>query len=1064
VNGLVSWWARNSVAANLLMVACLVGGAIGFLRIEREVFPTIAIDAVQVSVAWPGAAPQEIEQQVVLRIEEAVADIDGIDELSATAFEGSGSVQITVDEGVDFQEFLDEVKGRVDGISQFPADAFPPVVREVAFNADAAYIGVYGDIGDLELSRLAEDVRDELAALPGGSPLVSVLDARNEEITIEVSEVALQRYGLTFDDVARAVRGGSINRSAGSLELETGNIQVRAENLADNREEFARIVVRQTADGGRITVGDVATVKDGLEEIDFISRLEKKPVVSLQIRAPEQTNVVGLSKAIERYIEKRRETLPPGVDFFVFFDSAELYFGRIDLVSSNAVSGLILVVIILLLFLRATVAFWVAAGIVVSFAGTFFLLPILGVSLNMLSLFAFLLVLGVVVDDAIVVGESIHRQVENGGRGADAAVLGAQLVAKPVVYAVITTMIAFAPWLFISGATSDWTRHITLTIIASLSFSIVESFLILPAHLAHMKPIDTSRGLARVQSQVAESLLWVADKLYRPLVELALKARYATVALFVMMFAISVSFVATGWVPFSFFPEVEGTFLQTFIRMPDGTPYKRNLEIFDIAEDAGGKLDAFYQDKYGKDLIESFYVEASPSQITIFMGVAPSSERPDVRGQDFQNKLREYLGDIPDAEEIDQRSGFQDTGPALAFGIEAADLDELRAASQEIQDYLVSIPGVYDVSDNLQAANEELRIILKPGAERFDLTLAEVSRQVRQAYFGEEAQRLPREGEDVRVMVRFPREDRQTIDSLYRLRVRTPTGDEVPLQAVADIEFAPSYTTIRRLDRKRSAVVYGRVRDGVESGPINREFYENFVPEWKRRNPGVDLRRRGQSEAEQEFFAEVNMLYMLAFLIMYGLIAVAFNSYWQPLLIMTAIPFGYMGAVFGHLFTGVPMALFSFFGIAAAAGVVVNDDLVLIDYVNRLRRQGAGAMRALVEAGVNRFRPIFLTSLTTFIGLVPIMLEDSFDAQFLMPTVVSLAFGVLFATIVTLVFVPAMYAVGADIARFARGVWTGRSQDRFGEGASASEAPTPDLDALDFGGKPSAARAGDPAE
>lgn len=1048
MTGLISWWARNPVAANLLMVACIIGGIIGFTRIEREVFPSIAFSAVSVSVTWPGAAPQEMENQVILRIEEAVADVDGVDEISAVAFEGSGSVTINAMEGVDINSFLDEVKSRVDGISTFPVDAFPPVVREVEFNDDAIYIGVYGDVTELELFRIAQMVRDELAVLPGSSPMVRVMDGRSEEISIEVSETQLQRYGLTFDDVARAVRGGSINQSAGTVELDTGNIQVRTENLANDAQEFGDIVIRQSQDGGLVRVRDVATVYDGLEEADFFARFNGSEVTGLAIRTPDSANVVEISRAVDRYITERNETLPSGVQLYRWYDSADLYYARMELVGGNAVTGLILVLVVLLLFLRFSVAFWVAAGIAVAFAGTFIFLPAVGVSLNMLSTFAFLLVLGVVVDDAIVVGESIHRQVENGKQGVDAAVLGAQLVAKPVVYAVVTTMIAFAPWLVVSGEAADWTRQITLTIILSLTFSIIESFLILPAHLAHMKPVDASRGFYAFQSKFANTILWFADTLYRPVVTLALKARYATVTLFTMMFAVAVAFASTGWVPFSFFPDIEGTFLQTFVRMPEGTPFKRSLEIADIVADAEQGLKDHFVEEYGVDVVQSYYYDATPSTVSVFVSIIPSEDREKVSAQMVNDKLRELIGDIPDAEEIEQFSSFNDAGPEFAVGIEANDLEDLRRASLEIQNYLQSVTGTYDITDDLQSATDELRIELKPGADRFGLTLAEVSRQVRQAYFGEEAQRLPRGGEDVRVMIRYPREARSTLDSLQTLRIRTADGSEVPLAAVAEIDFAPSYNRIRRLDRKRSATITASVRDGVEAGPINQEFYENFVPEWRVRNPGVDIRRRGASEAEAEFFGEVVGLYIMAFLIMYALLATAFNSYWQPLLIMTAIPFGYMGAIFGHLLFDVPLALFSFFGIAAAAGVVVNDDLVLIDYVNRLRAEGVGAMRALVEAGVNRFRPIVLTSATTFIGLVPIMMETSFDAQFLMPMVVSLAFGVLFATVVTLVFVPAMYAVGVDIARFSRATWKGEKQDRFGEGASQSDMETPDIDQL----------------
>lgn len=1044
MNGLISWWARNSVAANLLMVALFICGVIGYFRIEREVFPSASPNSATITVAWPGAAPQEVEEQIILRIEEAVSDIDNVKEIRARASEGFASVTVDAVETAEIRAFVDEVKSRVDGISTLPADAFPPIVREQKYNQDAVYLALYGPLDDLELTRLAKTIRDELAQVPGSSPLVDVFDSRAQEVSIEVSESELQRYGLTFDDVARAVRGSSINRSSGSIRLDTGDVGLRAQNLADTQSDFENIVVRQTADGAIVRVKDVATVLDGFEDVEFEATINGQPMTGMVIRAPEETNIVAMSKAVEKYVAERQKTLPPGVTLLIWFDTADLYFARFNLVGGNAIGGLVLVLIILLLFLRPSVAIWVAVGIAISFAGAFVLLHAVGVSLNMLSLFAFLLVIGVVVDDAIVVGENIHRQVELGQKGVDAAVLGAQLVAKPVFYAVITTMIAFLPWLFMPGQTSDFTKHISLTIVICLAFSLVESFFILPAHLSHMHPTAEHKGwLSRLQDRLADSLLWFAENVYRPLITLALRARYFTVAFFFGLLAISIALVSTGWVRFSFMPDIEGNWLSFSIDMPEGTPFSRTLEVFKKVENAGIELREDLREEYGYEVIETSFSQAYGTNARNNLSIVQADERPDISAAQILDRLREKVGDIPDAENISGNSSFNDNGPGLQFGIEAKDLEELRIASNEIQDYLETVPGVFDISDDLQSETEEIRLVLKPGAERLGLTLSEVSRQVRQAYYGEEAQRLPREGEDVRVMVRYPREARRTLDSLGSLRVRTSDGSEVPLAEVADIEFAPSYNTIRRVDRKRSATVSAHLKTNVDSGVIMRDFWGSFVPEWKRRNPGVEIRRRGQSQDEQEFMSNFVVLYLVALLAMYGLIAIAFNSYWQPLLIMTAIPFGYMGAVFGHVIWDIPMALFSYFGIGAAAGVVINDNLVLLDYVNRLRRQGAGAFNALVESGVYRFRPILLTSITTFIGLAPILFETSFDAQFLMPTVVSLAFGVMFALFVTLLFVPSMYAVGIDIARFYRARWTGEPQPPFGEGASAEgDGPT----------------------
>ncbi|MBB5519885.1 efflux RND transporter permease subunit [Amphiplicatus metriothermophilus] len=1036
MNGLIAWWARNAIAANLLMVACIAAGALAFLRIEREVFPSASFNWATISVAWPGASPREVEEQIILRIEEAISDVDGIEHVEATAREGVATVTIEGKDDVDTTLFLNEIKNRVDGISTFPADAYPPVVQQLRNQEGAIFMALYGDLSERELNRLARQLRDEVAALPNGSPLVNLWGEMREEVSIEVSEEALRRYGLTFDDVARAIRGSSLNLAGGQVRTDTGNIQVAARNLADTQEDFEQIVVRQLQDGSIIRVRDVANVIDGFEDRKQRREMNGQPSISIAVQAPETLNIVKLSKAVNEWVEKKNEELAGSAQLYVWFDSADLYFARMQLVSSNAVVGLALVLIVLLLFLRPSVAFWVSIGIAVSFAGAFIFMPAAGVSLNMLSLFAFLLVIGVVVDDAIIVGESIHNQVEEGQKGVEAAILGAQLVAKPVLFAVLTTMIAFMPWLFISGGTAQFTKHITLTIVFALTFSLVEAFFILPAHLSHMKPQNRNGLFYRLQSFFAEGLMEVADRFYRPIIKTALRLRYYTVAGFVVFFSFAVALLAQGWINFKFMPEVEGTFISLTVRLPEGAPFSRSLQIFDAVEDAADGLKERYgKDKAGEDYVKAVYIRADEGQVVSYVTVTEARYR-DESTEQIAEAFREILGPIPDAEEINTTYTINNGGADISFGIEAEDLETLRLATMDVQNYLRTLPGAYDVRNNLQSATPEIQIEMKPGAERFGLTLGEVARQVRQAFYGEEVQRLPRDGQDVRVMVRYPREARSSLATIEEMRIRTADGREVPLAAVADAKFAPSYKRIDRRDRKRSAMVSAELREGVDRAALMKAFHGEFMPEWRRRHPDASLAQRGDAEAQAEFMGEFFALYALALFAMYMLLAIAFSSYWQPVLIMTAIPFGFMGAAFGHFLFGLDFALFSFFGVGAAAGVVVNDNLVLIDYVNRLRAQGEGAFAALVRAGVGRFRPIILTSATTFIGLLPIMFERSTDAQFLKPTVVALAFGVFFATFVTLIFVPAMYAVGADIARFYRWAWTGEKQPPFGEGAS----------------------------
>jgi multidrug efflux pump subunit AcrB len=1047
VNGLISWWVRNGVAANLLMVGIIIAGLLAFFRLEREVFPSANFNGANVTVAWLGASPLEIEEQIVLRIEEAIADIDGVKHIDSSAREGVASINIEGIDTVDATRFLNDIKNRIDGISTLPLDAFPPVVSQWRNQSGAVYMALYGDYTERELNRLARKLRNEVAQLPDSSPLVDLWGDQKEEVSIEVSEETLRRYGLTFDDVARAIRGSSLNIAAGQVRTETGNIQVAARALADTQEEFERIVVRQLPDGSILRVGDVATVIDGFEDRKQKREMNGRPSISIAVNAPETLNIVKLSAAVNKWVDEKNEELAGEGKLIIWFDTADLYFGRMDLVSSNAVIGLVLVLIILLLFLRPAVAFWVSMGIAVSFAGAFIFMPMAGVSLNMLSLFAFLLVIGVVVDDAIIIGESIHNLTEeNGEGGADIATLGTQLVAKPVFFAVITTMIAFLPWLFMSGGTSQFTKHITLTIVFALTFSLVESFFILPSHLSHMKKQNKEGVYFRLQGIFADGLLNFAKNVYQPIVKMAIRFRYFTVAGFLVALAVATALLAQGWIAFKFMPEVQGTFISMTVRLPEGAAFSRSLQIFDDVEAAAERIKKKKGKVDGEDFVKSVYIRADEGQVISYMTIVGAEKRKEST-QEVAEQFRAELPEIPDAEEVNVTYTINNSGPDFSFGIESDDLEALRLSTLDVQNYLRTLPGVYDVRNNLQSATPELQIKLKPGAERFGITLAEVSRQVRQAFFGEEVQRLPREGQDVRVMVRYPASDRESMTSIESMRIRTPDGQQVPLTAIADTAFAPSFKRIERRDRQRSARITAELREDVDRAAVMRIFNQDYVPEWKLRHPGVDLAARGDAEAQAEFMSEFLSLYAVAFFAMYMVLAIAFGSYWQPVLVMSAIPFGFMGAAFGHFLFGLDFALFSFFGVGAAAGVVINDNLVLIDYVNRLRAQGEGAFSALVKAGVGRFRPILLTSVTTFVGLLPIMFERSTDAQFLMPTVVALAWGVFFAMFVTLLFVPAMYAVGADIARFYRWAWTGEKQPRVGHGhpmeSEFDESPTP---------------------
>ncbi len=1045
MKGIVAWFARNAVAANLLMIVAFIGGLMAFNQMQRQMFPVVPVTGATVSVAWQGASPQDVEEQIVTRIEEVVADIDGLDRITSVAREGNGFVNIRGRDDVDMKVFVDEIKLRVDQINNLPPAAFEPQVQR--WEQRDWYFGmtVHGDVDPLLLKRLADQVRDDIAKLPGGS-LAQVQGVLDEEVSIEVSEEGLRRFGLSFGEVAQAVRNSSINSSGGQVRSAVGDVSMTTRNLADSQEQFENIIIRQSSDQGTIRVKDVATVIDGFVDADLKATYDDRQTAFVFVVQPDEMYIDTFAKGFRDYIERANDPandiLPEGVKINILWDNSVAFEARMNLIATSAMQGAFLVMLVLILFLRPIVAFWVTIGIMTAFAGGIMLMPLLGVSWNVLSTFAVLLVIGVIVDDAIVVGENIHKEVETGRRqGIDAAIVGTQMVMKPVIFGVITTIIAFLPWAFLSGPERNFTQQISFVVVASLTFSIIECLFILPAHLSHLKKqtFDGASGrLASIQRSIADSLIWFANNIYKPTLELALKYRYATIAAFFSIFFLA--FAAhniTKNVPFSLMPQIEGDLVQVTIDMPDGTPFSRILQVRDQLSEGVEIAKLELKSEWSElehDLIRDASIVASNGQVQAWIGLAEPEQRPEtIATKDISDRIRAKVGPIQDAEEVnfDFTQNEEDSG--VRFALNHPDLDRLREASAVVQAQIATYASTYDIGDNLTASADELQIELKPGAESLGVTLADVSRQIRQAYFGEEVQRLPRDGEDVRVMVRLPKSARRDLDSLDNLRIRTNDGREIPINQVATFSYEKGINRIIRRDRVRSVSVFADVLGEGGRGLIIEDMNINFWPDFERQFPDVVRGNAGGFEGEQKFLAEVARLSLMAFGAMYIVLAIAFRSYSQPLLLMTAIPFAYAGAVFGHWFFGVPMALFSFFGIAAAGGVVINDNLVLVDFVNRRREQGIGAVQALIDGGVARFRPILLTSVTTFVGILPLLAERSMQAQFLKPMLVALGCAVAFALFVSLFLVPAMYAVGVEIGRVFRWSWGGRPYRGIGE-------------------------------
>lgn len=1132
LKGLVAWWGRNPVAGNLLMIFAVIAGVFSFNQMNKEFWPAGRGDGVSINAFWPGASPEDMESQVIVRVEEATADLDNVDWIRSRSGEGFGWVSIQIDPGADVDAMTAEVRSRVESISGLPQGLEPiRVSRQVGRNW-SIILGVHGDAPERVLRDTAERIRDRLALLPGGANTI-VTGVRTPEVSIEVSEASLQAYGITFDDVARAVRASSLNIGAGAVRTADGNFQLQARNLADTELDFETIIVRQTPDGGAVRIADVARVIDGFQDTNLYSRMNGEPSAMVALQTADQFNIWETNNAVQEAIAELRAELPAGVQLTTIYNETEDYNALLGILFQNAAQGFFLIFVLLLLTLHPKVAFWATLGVMTAFAGSFFILPYVGVSLNFMSVFGFLLVLGIMVDDAIIVGEAVYERAERGHTGADASILATQLVLKPLVASVFVTMIAFSPMMMLEGEVRQFTRAISIVVMSTLVFSLIESLIILPAHLAHVtkpNPVGTSvmSRLMRLQQRCAHSVIWVAQNFHRPLVTAAVKTRYLTWAIFLGVMILAVGLMASGRVKQTFMPEVEGDFMQATITLPQTTPFSRMEQVAEQLDAARRALEEETAEMAVEDpntgamsrgVVRSWSQSIDENSIRAYVGLTPPETRPDLRSRAITQRLEALLGEVPDADEVSFSLSGSDS-PSIDLALMGENKEDLEAAVEDLKARLLQFADVTSVRDSQDAANEELRFQLLPGAEQIGVTLSDITRQVRQAYFGEEVQRLPREGDDVRVYVRYPRDDRRTLESLGSFRVRTADGREVPLAAVATWEFAPGVTGLDRRQRMSSILVTADLVNAESRQDIMRTLEREYWPTFESRFSTVSRRAIGEAEGQAEFMADLSRLMLLAFAGIYFLLAVTFRSYAQPAMILCVIPFAIVGAIVGHLLFGISFALFSWLGVIAAIGVVVNDNVVLVDRCNQirglfaLRRKGAGAPlldeeghevelheivglsgetyqflpispdleaheefiresaasnfrggpieirtsdqlrwdgaehrerameleaigfqvmrvkaeRGITEAAVSRFRQIFLTSVTEFVGTSPMILENAAIVQFLKPMIISLAFGVLLCMPATLILTPAFYMIGVDLKRVAGGLFA-----RYGE-------------------------------
>ncbi len=1029
---MIAWFARNHVAANLLMVTLLLLGLMSLqLRIPLEIFPTFGADTISVSVSLRGSTPEEAEQSVAIRIEEAIQDLEGIEKISSRSREGSSSVTVEVDSGYEARELLNDIKSRVDAINTFPVEAEKPVISLAIRTREVISVSVSGDLSEREIRQQAEKVRDDLLQIPGVTQL-ELDDVRDYEIAIEVSQDRLRQYNLRLAQVAEAINASSLDLSAGNVKTKGGEVLIRLKGQAYDRPQFENIVVATQRDGSIVRVGDIATVKDAFTEDPMNTRFNGRPAAMIEVYRVGDQSAIDVADKVKAYISTQQSSLPLGMELNTWRDRSEIVKARLQTLASSALQGGILVLGLLTLFLRPSVAIWVFVGIPVSFMGAFLVMPFFNITLNLMSLFGFMLVLGIVVDDAIVTGENVYRHLQHSDDGLSAAINGTKEVAAPVTFGIFTTIAAFIPMTLIEGSRGILFQNIAVVIIPILLFSLIESKFVLPAHLKNIKlgKQRSDNRFNRWQQNVASGFENFVLRFYQPLLNRALAYRYVTLSIFIGALIVIFAIVTSGWTRFVFFPRVASESISLSLSMPTGTPFDvtdRHIEF--ITQQALALQNRHKDENAEESLILNIHSTTGTAgggrrgshygrvKFEILSQEKRSSPTlAAISNRQLVSEWRNLIGTIAGAEEVAFRSEIGHAGSPVEIQLNGNDFQQLRAVADKVKARLTTHAGVFDVTDSMSDGKEELRLQLKPEAYLLGISESDVVRQVREAFYGYEAQRIQRGRDDVRVMVRFPQEEREAVANLQDFRISTQDGRSIPVAQIVDLVPGLSPTTIYRNDLMRTLSVTADIDKGtVNMALVNKDLQE-YLDGLLLQFPSVGYTLEGEAKEQAESFRSIYFgLIFVAFAI-YSLLAIPFKSYTQPLLVMSIIPFGTLGAFVGHWIMGMPLTIFSILGILALVGVVVNDSLVLVDFINQQRRKHQlSVYEAISTAGATRFRPVMLTSLTTFFGLAPLLFEQSTQAQFLIPMAISLAFGILLATFVTLLLVPINYLIAWEL-------------------------------------------------
>jgi len=1057
MKGIVTWFVKNSVPANLLMVFLIFGGFfVSYPTMKSEFFPTPELQIITISVPYPGASAKEIESSICSKIEDRLEGVSNIKRLKSYSMENRGFITIQVFNSTDLDTTMDDIKTIMDGISTFPQNSEAPIVSRLEVNEKVMDIIVYGDVDEQTLLSVTKEINKEIKEL-GEVSFTEIHGDRDKEITIEVAEKDLEKYNLSFDQIAMAINTGSIDLPGGLLSSKSGDLLIRTVGQSYNANEYENIVIKGQADGSQLLLKDIATITDGFIDVERYYRWDGVQAMFISANLVGDQDVLVAAEQLRAYVKNKQSDMPANISIDYWYDQARYLQDRIDLLYKNFAIGIMLVLFLLTMFLRPAVAFWVAMGIPISFGGALIILPNIGVTVNILSAFMFIVVLGIVVDDAIIVGENVfRRRIKLKEDNMTSTIKGTMEVLLPVFFGVLTTIVVFAPMLNLAGNTGDVWKTFPLTAIPILIFSLIESTTILPSHLNNAGEwfqtsfVGFGKRLKTMRRYCSKKLYTFVDNIWMPLVKKAIISRYVTVSIFIGMMIIAMSLLAGGLVKWQFFPTLEAEEVGIVFELPEGSPIERTQAVIAIIESEALKLKEELNTSNPEIIISHvlttvgqhyfansesnnspsgpvFLSPSTPHLGEVVVVLTPADSRWGLTGAyDIIDKLRGRIGTIPGVERLNYSANIFTAGKAIHFEFSSDNLEKLNRVIADTRVLLSSFPGIYDLADTDTRGKNELQIELLPSAEVYGITTMDIARQVRQAFFGEEVQRIQRADDDIKIMLKLPKEERDNMKTLENMRIRTPQGIKVPLYAVANIKEVEGKTAIVRVNGKRiieltadvdvakntSSMILQQIvwPGGPYEGQPMRKFKEIMD-----KTPGVEFALDGEPAEQSEQLDDILVKFSLAIFIIYVLLAIPLKSYFKPLIVLSAIPFGVVGAIFGHLLFNQSMSILSLLGVVALSGVVVNDSLLLVVFINRAKEKGVETREAILDAVRTRFRPVVLTSMTTFLGILPLLFNQSTQVLFLKPMAISLGVGILFATTIILLLVPVAYVIIDDL-------------------------------------------------